>query len=312
MTATVALTGGTGFLGGAIARTLAENGYRLRLLVRRPAAMPDLPPDTVAVLGSLGNRDSLARLLEGADAVVHAAGAIKTVHVEEFDLVNREGASAMADAALKARVERFVLISSIAARAPLVSAYAGSKRAGEAEVLSRLGAGVAIFRPPVVYGPGDRETLPMFRAARFGLFPIPGPPEARLSFIHVADLAAAVAAAIGAPKQPVGIFEIDDGTLSGYGWPEIAAALGAAVGRVLRQVMIPVPALRAAARLALVVARLSGKPLMLRPDKVNELRHPDWVCRDSRLTEATGWRPRFSLADGFRDAVAWYRGRGWL
>ncbi|MGH7187074.1 MAG: glutamate ligase domain-containing protein [Pseudomonadota bacterium] len=94
--------------------------------------------------------------------------------------------------------------------------------------------------------------------------------------------------------------------------PKIAAALGAAGGRVLRQVMVPVPALRLAGRAALIVARLAGKPLMLRPDKVNELRHPDWVCRDTRLTEATGWHARFSLTEGFRDAAAWYQARGWL
>ncbi len=312
MTATVALTGGTGFVGGAIARHLGENGYRLRLLVRPLGAMSGIPVDAVTVPGSLADRDSLARLLEGADAVVHAAGAIKAIDAGEFVRVNRDGAAAVAEAALRAGVERFVLISSIAARSPLVSVYAGSKRAGEAEVLARLGPAVAILRPPVVYGPGDRETLPMFRAARIGIFPIPGPPEARLSFIHVADFAGAVAATIAAPKQPAGVFETDDGTAGGYGWPEIAAALGSAVGRVPRQIPISAPALRLAGRAALTVARLTGRPLMLRPDKVNELRHPDWVCRDSRLAEATGWRARFALTDGFRDAVAWYRARGLL
>lgn len=312
MTVTVALTGGTGFIGGAIARHLSENGYRLRLLVRRPGAMPGLPLDAVTVPGSLADRDSLARLLEGAKAVVHAAGAIKAIDSGEFARVNRDGAAAVAEAALRAGVKQFVLISSIAARTPLVSAYAGSKRAGETEALARLGPAVAVLRPPVVYGPGDRETLPMFRAARFGIFPIPGPREARLSFIHVADFAGAVAATIAAPKQPAGVYEIDDGTAGGYGWPEIAAALGSAVGRTPRQILVPAPALRLAGHAALTLARLTGRPLMLRPDKVNELRHPDWVCRDSRLTETTGWRARFALADGFRDTAAWYRAHGLL
>ena len=312
MTATVALTGGTGFVGGAIAHHLSRSGYRLRLLVRRPGA-PGLPADAVTVPGSLGDRNSLSRLLEGAEAVVHAAGAIKAIDAEEFLRVNRDGAAAIAEEALRAGIERFVLISSIAARSPLVSLYAGSKRAGESEVLGRLGPTVvAILRPPVVYGPGDRETLPLFRAARFGFFPVLGPPEARLSFIHVADIAAAVAAVIAARKQPAGVFETDDGTAGGYGWSEISAALGAAVGRAPRQIPVPAPVLRLAGCAALALARVTGRPPMLRPDKVNELRHPDWACRDSRLTEATGWRPRFALADGFRDTVAWYRARGLL
>jgi nucleoside-diphosphate-sugar epimerase len=286
-------------------------GCRLRLLVRRPPE-PGFPDGVEPVIGSLEESASLSSLVEGADAVVHAAGAIKAIHEIVFERVNRDGAAAMAEAAAAAGVRRFVLISSIAARSPLLSAYAASKRAGELECQSRFRDGLTILRPPVVYGPGDRETLPMFRAAALGIFPVPGPPEAQLSFIHVADCAAAVGSALAAAEAPSGVFEIDDGKSGGHGWPEIAAALAAAVGRRVRPIAIPAPLLRLAARAASATARISGRPAMLRPDKVNELRHPDWVSRGPLLTHATGWRPRFALADGFRDTATWYRARGWL
>jgi uncharacterized protein YbjT (DUF2867 family) len=308
---TVALTGATGFIGGAIARHLSALGYRLRLLARRPAALPPLPGETVAIEGDLGQPEALARLMEGAELVVHTAGAIKALAAAEFARINRDGAAATAEAAASAGASRFVLISSVAARSPLLSAYAASKRAGEAEVVRRL-PGATVLRPPVVYGPGDRETLPMFRAARLGLFPVLGPPEARLSFIHVADFASAVAACLGAPSPPLGVFEIDDGAPGGYGWDEIQGALALAVGRRPHALHVPRPVLSGAARAALALARLRGKPMMLRPDKVDELRHPDWVCRDSRLGAATGWRAQHGLAEGFADAAAWYRAHGWL
>jgi nucleoside-diphosphate-sugar epimerase len=312
MGAMVALTGATGFVGGAIARHLSAKGYRLRLLARRTAALPALTEEAIVISGGLGQPEALARLVEGAEMVVHAAGAIKAIDAQEFVQVNRDGAAAIAQAALQEGVGRFVLISSIAARSPLLSAYAASKRAGETEVLDRLGDSVTIVRPPVVYGPGDRETLPMFRAARLGFFPIPGPPEARLSFIHVADFAAAVGACLAAPALPQGVFELHDGTPGGYGWRDIAAALGSAVGRTPRQIPIAPLPLRLLARAALASARLTGKATMLRPDKVNELRHPDWVCRDSRLGEIAQWRAHYGLVEGFADAVAWYRAHGWL
>ena len=182
---------------------------------------------------------------------------------------------------------------------------------GESEVMSRLSRAV-VLRPPVVYGPGDRETLPMFRAARYGYFLIPGPPESRLSFIHVDDFASAVLAVITTGDSLTGIFETGDGTAGGYGWSEIAKALAAAVGRPVRQITVPRSVLNAAGMLALATARITRKPLMLRPDKVNELRHPDWVCRDSRLQETTGWRARFSIDDGFAHAAAWYRAHSLL
>jgi nucleoside-diphosphate-sugar epimerase len=312
MPATVALTGGTGFVGNAIARMLSEAGCKLRLLIRQPSAANRFGSmDAVTVHGSLDDRDSLGRLVEGADWVVHAAGAIKAINTEHFLEVNRDGAARIAEAAARAEVGGFVLVSSLAARSPLVSAYAGSKRMGESEVTSRFGRAV-VLRPPVIYGPEDRETLPMFRAARYGYFLIPGPPESRLSFIHVDDFASAVLAVITAGESLTGIYETADGTVGGYGWSEIANALAAAVGHPVRQISVPRPVLLAAGVLALTTARVTGKPLMLRPDKVNELRHPDWVCRESGLEETTGWRARFSITDGFAHTAAWYRAHGLL
>ena len=312
MTLTVALTGGTGFLGGAILRELSAKGHRLRVLLRRSLQNSAVPDGAASVIGSLDDPSSLARLVEGADAVVHAAGTIKAIDAQMFEQVNREGAAAVAQVAAMAGVRRFVLISSLAARSPLLSAYAASKRAGELECQKRLGSALTVLRPPVVYGPGDRETLPLFRAAAHGVFPIPGPPDARLSFIHVADCAAAVDAALAASQVPAGVFEIDDGTPGGYGWADIAAALGAAVGRSVQPISTPAAVLRLAARAAWIAARMTGRPMMLRPDKVNELRHPDWVRRGPLLADQTGWHARYPLVDGFRDTVAWYRTRGWM
>src|SRR5262245_17718330 len=193
---TVALTGGTGFVGGALARRLSENGCKLRLLVRRPSSVEQFRPvDAEVIQGSLSDRDSLTQLLEGADWVVHAAGAIKAVDAREFAEVNRDGAARVSEVAAVAGVKGFSLVSPPAPRSPLIPAYAASKRMGEMEVLSRLPHAV-VLRPPVIYGPGDRETLPIFRAARRGYFLIPGPPESRLSFIHVDDFAAVVGAII--------------------------------------------------------------------------------------------------------------------
>jgi nucleoside-diphosphate-sugar epimerase len=279
--------------------------------VRKPPA-PQLPPAAAVIAGSLLEDASLAKLLEGCDAVVHCAGAIKAIDADTFDQVNRAGAARMAEEARRSNIPRFVLISSLAARAPLLSAYAASKRAGEAAVADALGDRALMLRPPVVYGPGDKETLPMFQAARIGLLPVPGPRDARLSFLHVADFADAVVSALRASALPAGLFEIDDGKERGYGWTEIVEALGAALGRRPIPLFLPRRGMDLAGRAGLALARLTGQPMMLRPDKVEELRHPDWVCRGPRLGDRTGWLPRFNLASGFTDAADWYRVRRML
>src|SRR5580693_1972558 len=116
---------------------------------------------------------------------------------------------------------RFVLLSSLAAREPLLSPYGASKRAAEEVVAGRSGPWLAV-RAPAVYGPGDRETLAYFRAVARGVAPRPNLPDARLSVIHVADLADALALAVEQPA-PASVCEIDDGREGGYGYNDMQA-----------------------------------------------------------------------------------------
>src|SRR6185503_9904038 len=90
-----ALTGATGFLGGAIARALQDQGYRLRILAR-PDAAPPVPAEMV--VGRLADTEAIERLVEGADLVIHAAGLIKARRPADFLPVNVEGARRLAQA----------------------------------------------------------------------------------------------------------------------------------------------------------------------------------------------------------------------
>src|SRR5690606_40015978 len=91
-----------------------------------------------------------------------------------------------------ARGIRLVLVSSLAARSPDLSAYAASKRDAEKALTEIDGLDWCAIRPPLVYGPGDRATLPLFRAMRRGLLPVPAGSGGRFSAIHADDLAAGI------------------------------------------------------------------------------------------------------------------------
>ena len=175
-----AVTGATGFIGRHLVAELHRAGWRVRLLLRREpdvAEWRDLPPPQV-VAGALDDDAALERLVEGADVVIHLAGLIKAARRRDFLAVNRDGAAAMARAVERvAPGARFVLVSSLAAREPQLSDYAASKRAGEGAVLEVLGSRATVLRPPVVYGPGDRETLVFFQLAGRRLVPLLGSAE---------------------------------------------------------------------------------------------------------------------------------------
>jgi 2-alkyl-3-oxoalkanoate reductase len=296
----VALTGATGFIGGAIAQWLASGGWRVRALARSLAGEARLGPEVQVVRGSLDDLDSLRQLVHGASTVVHCAGAVRGVAPGDFERANADGVARLARAvAEEMPPTRVIAISSLAARHPELSPYAASKRAGE-QALRAAAADAVVLRPPAVYGPGDRELGPLWRWMARGLVPVVGPGAGRFSLLFVDDLAAAVARLLQVGKPAAGIFELHDGRPGGYTWADVREEVARWRGAPVHAVTVPALALRAVARANLMLARTRGRAPMLTPWKVRELRHPDWVCDNAALTAATGWMPRVGLFEGLR------------
>lgn len=263
------------------------------------------------VVGSLSDPAALARLVHGAEAVVHLAGAIKARRADEFMLANRDGTGQLAAAAALAGVRRFVLVSTLAAREPHLSPYAASKRAAEIALAAGFPGPWIVLRPTAVYGPADQETLPFFRALARGVAVRLNRRDARVGMVHVADLVAGIRRAL-APGGEGGVFEVDDGVAEGHRWTDLLRIGAAAVGR--RPLILPVPktGLHGAALLAQIAASLTGNPRILSPGKVREIYHVDWSRRGPSLAELGGWAPTIDLERGFRETVAWYRRNRWI
>jgi nucleoside-diphosphate-sugar epimerase len=314
MPRTVAVTGATGFIGSHVVGQLGRAGWQVRILTRRVPAnaqFADVPVE--AVIGTLEDKRAVARLVQGADAIVHAAGRIKARSHAEFFAANATGTRLLVEAAIAAgNRPRFVLLSSIAARQPQISDYAASKLAGEAE-LTRLDGDLpwSILRPPAVYGPGDRETLAFFRALRAGFAMRPPVRNARLSLLHVADLATAIVAILDTPAALPGAQELDDGH-GGYGWDEMIGVAARHLGVRPLRLAIPGLVLMGVAHLNEAFHRATGEVAMLTPGKVREMLHADWTSRDGAVTAATGWRPQVDLDQGFGETITLYRRNGWL
>jgi nucleoside-diphosphate-sugar epimerase len=310
---TVAITGGTGFIGRHVIAALTGSGQSLRLLMRNPAPGTLSCGNAEIIRGTLADRDALARLVDGADTVIHCAGAIGAADRSAFASANIDGTRALAAAAAAAGVRRFVHLSSIAAREPALTDYAWSKAGSEMALAAELPApSFVILRPPAVYGPGDRATLPLIRQLLQPLVVLPVAADQRVSLIFVRDLAAAIIGVAGAPSCPGGPFELSDGTPGGYSWPDLVREAARQSGRSQRTLFLPPPLARLTARAAMLAARLSGGPPMLTLGKLPELYHRDWVSHAEGLDAVTGWRPHVAFAEGLATTLDWYRREGWL
>ena len=292
----IAVTGGTGFVGARLLLALAEAGHEVRALTRRPMADAGR---LKWVGGSLEDSKALAELAEGADAIIHVAGVLNADEAG-FEAGNVRGTAAVLDAAEAAKARRFVHVSSLAAREPGLSLYGASKARSEA-LVRESGLDFAIVRPPAVYGPGDRETLDLFRMAERGLVLLP--PEGRLSLIHADDLARLLIA-LATAKKPPPLTEPDDGKPGGWSHRELAAALGEAVGRKGVAVSMPRAALRLGAVLDRMIRRDRAK---LTPDRAAYFCHPDWVASPGLAPPPEIWAPAIDTRQGLRATREWYQ-----
>lgn len=310
----IAITGVSGFVGSHVVRQLAARGHQLNALVRDRSRLSEEFPDSVVVVeGALDDIAALDRLVSQAEVVVHVAGAIKALDAAQFMEINADGTRAVVEAAKRAGVRRFVHVSSLAAREPDLSAYCASKAEAES-IVTRLAGGMdwLCVRPPAVYGPGDRATLPLLQQLSRRHAFLTGLHDQRVSLVHVDDLARGLVAAAEGLVEGGKIYEADDATPQGYSWRDMARAAGHSLGFTPQVHLLPRPIVQMAGLAGGMLARITGKAQILTVGKARELYHSDWVIAGVRLDATGQWKPRMTFESGFADTLRWYRAHGWL
>jgi nucleoside-diphosphate-sugar epimerase len=299
----LAITGGTGFVGSHLIDAALAAGHSVLALTRRPQQQREC---LNWVDGSLSDSASLERLIDATDAVIHVAGVLKARDRQGFEAGNVTGTLAVLAAATAGGTQRFVHVSSLAAREPQLSLYGASKAQAE-KLVAESGLDWVIVRPPAVYGPGDRETLDLFRMARGGTIYMP--PAGKLSLLHVDDLARLLLA-LAEPDAPRHLtIEPDDGRPGGWTHREFGDALAKAVGMPARTVSTPRFLLSIGSRLDRLLRRDNAR---LTPDRVAYFCHPDWVASPDRAAPPDLWQPQIPTDEGLRQTADWYRAEGWL
>lgn len=174
----IAITGGTGFVGRNIARTLAADGHETVLISRgqdhTDQSIRNLPRSEMALIG-IDNVEKLARAFDGCQAVAHCAGINREIGGQTYQRVHVEGTEHVIQAARLAGVKKIILISFLRARPDCGSAYHESKFAAE-EIVRHSGLDYTIFKCGVIYGKGDHmldhlshafHTFPLFAFVGF-------------------------------------------------------------------------------------------------------------------------------------------------
>jgi len=319
------VTGATGFVGSHLVEALRTRGFQVTALARSPVKAKALTEQGISVVpGDLHDVPALERAVAGQDAIYHVAGLVAARDESEFHRGNRDGTRNLLDAVRRGGGQpRFVLVSSLAAGGPAargapltgreppqpVTAYGRSKLAAE-QAVSASSLRWSVVRPPIVYGPRDREVLKVFKLARLGVAPVFGDGAQELSAVHASDLAEALVAVGTNPTTIGGTYAACHPEI--FSSAEFGRAVGAAMGRSVSTIRIPAPVGRALLTVTERTARLTRRATILTSDKANEFFQPAWTADPGPLTRDTGWRARYDLATGLADTYAWYRRAGWL
>lgn len=209
----VTVFGGSGFVGRHVVRALAKEGWRIRAACRRPDLAGHLQPMGAVgqihpVQANLRYPESVARAVEGADAVVMSVGILAHSGKQTFNALHAEGARAVAKAAREAGVGRLVHISAIGADPKSRSDYARTKGEGERAVLEEF-PGAVILRPSIVFGPEDGFFNRFAALAQLSPFlPLIGGGRTKFQPVFVGDLAVAVANVLAGRGAPGTVYEI--------------------------------------------------------------------------------------------------------
>ncbi|UCD99952.1 MAG: NmrA family NAD(P)-binding protein [Chloroflexota bacterium] len=208
---TILVTGGTGFIGQALVRHLADAGHRVRILIRPSSSSPNLPislPVEVAISG-LNDPRSLRAAMVGVDVVYHLAGAEWRGVYASLMEIDIQGTQNVVAAAADARVNHLFFVSHLGA--DRASAYPVLKaKAIAEEYIRRSGIDFTIMRTAIVYGNNDGFTTGLAKliASIPRFFFVPGDGETLLQPLWVEDLATCLVWALDDPRTSNQLYEI--------------------------------------------------------------------------------------------------------
>lgn len=330
---TILVTGASGFIGSFIVEEALRRGFETWAAVRKSSSRAYLRDERIHFLElDLSSEQALIDQLRGHafDYVVHAAGATKCLHANDFYTINYEGTRNLVNAILKLQMplKRFVYLSSLSVFGDIKeqlpyqeitehdvprpnTAYGKSKLKAE-QFLDSIGNAFnyVILRPTGVYGPREKDYFLMAKSIKGHVDFSVGFKRQDITFVYVRDVVQAVFLAFDRGMSGRHYF-LSDGNV--YQSSTFSNYLRNEMGHPWWiRVKAPVWVLRVVTFLGEQVGKATGKITALNNDKYNILKQRNWRCNIEPTCDELGYHPQYDLQRGVSETVAWYKENNWL
>lgn len=328
----ILITGATGFIGGFIVDEALSRGMQVWVAVRPTSSRKYLSDPRIQFLElNLSDKEQMKRQMDGLrfDYVVHAAGATKCLHAEDFFRSNTEGTKNLVQALMEQQMplKRFVFVSSLSVYGPVAeqqpyreicgndtpqpnTAYGRSKLAAEQYIESIEGLPYVILQPTGVYGPRERDYFMMAKSIKSHTDFSVGYKPQDLTFVYVLDVVQAIFLALDCQKTG-GKYMLSDGEV--YSSRTFSDLIHRELGHPwLLRIKAPIWLLRIITFCGEYIGRMTGKISALNNDKYNIMKQRNWRCDIKPAMSELGYKPKYQLDEGVRLTIKWYKENNWL
>ena len=328
----ILITGATGFIGGFIVDEALSRGMQVWVAVRPTSSRKYLSDPRIQFLElNLSDKEQMKRQMDGLrfDYVVHAAGATKCLHAEDFFRSNTEGTKNLVQALMELQMplRRFVFVSSLSVYGPVAeqqpyreicgndtpqpnTAYGRSKLAAEQYIESIEGFPYVILQPTGVYGPRERDYFMMAKSIKSHTDFSVGYKPQDLTFVYVLDVVQAIFLALDCQKTG-GKYMLSDGEV--YSSRTFSDLIHRELGHPwLLRIKAPIWLLRIITFCGEHIGRMTGKISALNNDKYNIMKQRNWRCDIKPAMSDLGYKPKYQLDEGVRLTIKWYKENNWL
>lgn len=328
----ILITGATGFIGGFIVDEALNRGMQVWVAVRPTSSRKYLTNPRIQFLElNLGNKEQMKERMGNLkfDYVVHAAGATKCLHAEDFFRSNTDGTKNLVQALIELQMplKRFVFVSSLSVYGPVAeeqpyreiclndkpqpnTAYGRSKLAAEQYIESLSSLPYVILQPTGVYGPRERDYFMMAKSIKSHTDFSVGYKPQDLTFVYVLDVVQAIFLALDCQKTG-GKYMLSDGEV--YSSRTFSDLIHRELGKPwLLRIKAPIWLLRIITFCGEYIGRMTGKISALNNDKYNIMKQRNWRCDINPAINDLGYKPKYQLDEGVRQTIKWYKENGWL